>query len=100
MSDCSLALALLAFCVHGDLRLTVLRERHTHALTLRQRDADVGLRPADDEDVTLPRRESIVVLVLDVDDIEGPRVPLDINDLTDAASVGAAGDHALHAGLE
>eukprot|EP00754_Rhynchopus_humris_P002949 Rhum_TRINITY_DN11613_c0_g1::Rhum_TRINITY_DN11613_c0_g1_i1::g.46227::m.46227 len=94
--------ALLAQALLGDgldALLTVLDERQADTLRLREADGDL-VGPAHDERVKETRRERVAVAVLDVDDVEGARVALNVNGLAHTARVGSARHHDGRSRLE
>jgi len=67
-------------------------------LLLGEGDGELVVGVAQDEDVASAGGELVTVLVLQVSDIEGTRVLLDADDLTDTASVGTSSEHGDLAG--
>mmetsp|Transcript_29751 Transcript_29751/g.88351 ORF Transcript_29751/g.88351 Transcript_29751/m.88351 type:complete len:267 (+) Transcript_29751:42-842(+) len=83
----------------GHLGGAVLDDAELDAVALGQRDPRLGAL-ADDEDVLQARGEGVAHGILDVDDLEGARVPLAVGDGAHTADVVTAADHHGVAGLE
>eukprot|EP01084_Bolivina_argentea_P253310 425453_1 len=91
---------LLAVLGGDELGLTLLDDVHLLALVLGQGDGDGLVGVTDGEDVVGAGGELVAALVLQAGNVEGAGMALDVDDLSDAATVSSSGDHHDLAGAD